>query len=139
MARRSSIRNGSALLALLAGIPAFGLQLPAGTEIEIRLKTKVSTTASKPKDAVEAVVIAPVMLGAEFVIPASTPVHGTVETATQSTKPDERSALLVTFTEMEISGARVKIAAQHLSYTERLEEPGGHQRAVYPFRAGGRS
>ena len=32
-----------ALLALAVCIPAFGLTVPAGTEIQIRLKTKVAT------------------------------------------------------------------------------------------------
>ena len=41
MARRSSTRNGKALIALFVCTSAFGLQVPAGTEIQVRLKTKV--------------------------------------------------------------------------------------------------
>ena len=102
MARRSRFRNGSALLALWACSPAFGLQAPAGTEIQVRLKTKVSTQSSKLKDKVEAVVIAPVMVDGQFVIPAGAVVRGTVEKVAQSTKPEERSTLGLTFTELEI-------------------------------------
>ena len=114
MARRSSIRSGSAVLALLvcASAFAFALQAPAGTEIQIRLKTKVSTQSSKPKDPVEAVVIAPVMVDGAFAIPAGAVVRGTVEKAVQSAKPDERSTLALSFTELEISGAKSKLAAQ---------------------------
>jgi hypothetical protein len=36
------------------------LQVPAGAEIQVRLKTKISTQSSKVKDPVEAVAIAPV-------------------------------------------------------------------------------
>jgi hypothetical protein len=92
--------------------PAFGLQVPAGTEIQVRLKTKVSTQSSKPKDNVEAVVIAPVMVNGEFVIPAGAMVRGTVEKAAQSAKTDERSSLSLAFTELEINGAKTKLAAQ---------------------------
>ncbi len=112
MASRLSISSASTLLALLACSPAFGLQVPAGTEIQIRLKTKVSTQNSKPQDKVEAVVIAPVMLNGEFVIPAGALVHGSVAKATQSAKTDERSALDLAFTELEIDGAKTKLAAQ---------------------------
>jgi hypothetical protein len=96
----------------LAALPAFALQVPAGTEIQIRLKTKVSTQNSKPQDKVEAVVIAPVMVNGEFVIPAGALVHGSVAKASQSAKSDERSALDLAFTELEIDGAKTKLAAQ---------------------------
>jgi hypothetical protein len=112
MASRLSISSASALLTLLAALPAFALQVPAGTEIQIRLKTKVSTQNSKPQDKVEAVVIAPVMVNGEFVIPAGALVHGSVAKASQSAKSDERSALDLAFTELEIDGAKTKLAAQ---------------------------
>jgi hypothetical protein len=86
--------------------------LPAGTEIQVRLTTKVSTQSSKANDKVEAVVIAPVMAGGEFAIPAGAVVRGTVEKATQSAKADERSALVLAFAELEISGVKTKLAAQ---------------------------
>ena len=112
MASRSSFRSGSALIALLACCPAAALQMPAGTEIQIRLKTKVSTQSSKPKDPVEAVVIAPVMVNGEFAIPAGAVVRGTVEKAVQSAKADERSSLLLSFTELEIAGVKSKLGTQ---------------------------
>lgn len=121
MASHSSMRNVSAFLALVICIPAFGLKLPAGTEIQIRLKAKVATPTSKAKDAVEAVVIAPVMLEGQFAIPAGAVVRGTVEKAAQSSKPDERSTLLLTFSEIEIDGAKVKLSAR-VSSVENARE-----------------
>src|SRR4249919_2943873 len=112
MASRSSIRSASAFLALAVCIPAFGLKLPAGTEIQIRLKTKVATPTSKEKDPVEAVVIAPVMAEGQFAIPAGAVVRGAVEKTAQSTKPNERSTLLLAFSEIEITGAKLKLAAR---------------------------
>src|SRR5262249_7705171 len=53
-------------------------ETPGGTELHVRLKTKVSTTASKAKDPVEAEVIAPVVLNGQFLIPAGTIIHGAV-------------------------------------------------------------
>jgi hypothetical protein len=112
MGSRSSIRSVSALLALAASVPAFALQLPAGTEIQVRLKTKIATPTAKAQDAVEAVVISPVMADGQFVIPAGALVRGTVTKAVQSAKGDERSALTLGFTEIEIEGAKSKIAVR---------------------------
>ena len=57
MANRSPIRSTSALGALACCASAFGfaLQVPAGAEIQVRLKTKISTQSSTVKDPVEAV------------------------------------------------------------------------------------
>ena len=112
MARFSICRKSSALAALVLSVPAFGLQVPAGAEIQIRLKTKVSTQSSKPQDPVEAVVIVPVMVGGQFAVPAGATVRGVVEKAVQSAQADERSALVLSFTEIETGGARLKMAAQ---------------------------
>jgi len=69
---------------LLLPVSTLAVDLPAGTEIQIRLKSKVSTANSKPQDPVEAVVISPVMEGDRCVIPMGVAVRGTVEKATQS-------------------------------------------------------
>ena len=107
--RRTLCAVGAALI-----FPAltFGLEVPASTPIEIRLKTKVSTQSSKPKDLVEAVVIAPVMVSDQFAIPAGSTVRGAVSKVTPSAKTDERSLLQLNFTEIEINGARLKLAAR---------------------------
>ena len=112
MASRLSIRSARAFLALAVSFPAFGLTVPAATEIQIRLKTKVATATSKAKDPVEAVVIAPVMVDGQFLIPAGAVIRGTVEKAAQSTKPDERSTLLLAFSEIDIAGAKLKLGAR---------------------------
>src|SRR6266542_707935 len=111
MARYSSIRNVSAI-ALLVSSSALALQLPAGTEIQLRLTTKVSTQSSKVNDKIDAVVIAPVMASGQFAIPAGAVVRGTVAKATSSAKADERSSLTLSFTDLEIDGTKTKLAAQ---------------------------
>src|SRR5262245_16539330 len=82
-------RKSACATLLFAGIVfAAGLEVPAGTELHVRLKTKVSTTASKAKDPVEAEVIAPVVLNGQFLIPAGTIIHGAVGSVKPSSKPD---------------------------------------------------
>lgn len=102
-----------AVLALLAIVDArAALDLPAGTELEVRLKTKISSTASHAGDAVEAVLIAPVMVGAEFALPAGATLRGSVVKAVAAAKTDERSVLLLRFQEIEAGGVKHKIEAR---------------------------
>src|ERR1043166_3660733 len=121
MARRWSIQSARLFLLFGACLRAFALQLPAGTEIQIRLTTKVSTQTSKAKDPVEAAVIAPVMVDGQFAIPAGAKLRGIVEQSTQSGKGDERSSLVLSFTELDIDGAKSKIAA-HVSGIDNARE-----------------
>src|SRR6516225_5084234 len=107
MVRPSSIRNTSLFL-VLSFCAAAALQVPAGTEIQARLRTTVSTQTSKAKDPVEAVVVAPVMVAGQFAIPAGAIVRGTVEKASQSSKGDERSTLSLAFNDLEFDGTKTK-------------------------------
>jgi hypothetical protein len=99
------------LLGLLA-VTVYGLDIPAKTEISIRLKNRVSTQDGKAGSAVEALVIAPVMAGDQFAIPAGTLIHGVVEQAVHATKLDERSLLVLRFASVEVNGAKVPIQAR---------------------------
>ena len=94
----------SSLAVLLCAAFAAAAELPAGAEIPIRLKSKVSTVSAKAGDPVEAIVIGGALSGAL--------VHGAVEKVTQSAKGDERSALTLRFTEIESAGSKQKVAAQ---------------------------
>lgn len=99
---RSSTR--SSLIALLAAACALAVEIPAGTDIPIRLKSKLSTQSSKAGDAVEAVVIGGPL--------ADAVVRGTVEKTTQSAKGDERSMLTLRFTELEVGETKTKFQAR---------------------------
>lgn len=106
------MRITALVAAVLSVLPAAALEVPAGTSIEVRLQTKVSTQSSKANDPVSAVVIAPVMTGGEFAVPAGAVVRGSVQQAVQSAKPDQRSLLVLQFTGLEFGGAKHAIASQ---------------------------
>lgn len=103
-------------------------ELPAGTQVEIRLKTKVASDTSKPKDKVEAVVIAPVRVKDRIVIPAGTLVHGSVKDTHPVTKPDERAALELIFDDLSNGAPKpVRISARLAGVDnarEKVEESG---------------
>jgi hypothetical protein len=109
MGRASSLWSAS-LLAV--GLAAAAVQVPAGARLEFRLTSKITTQTAKPKDAVTAVVISPVMVGEEFVLPAGAKLSGTVEKSVTSSKPDERSTLVLAFTELEVDGAKYAIQSR---------------------------
>ena len=118
-------RRNSALMALAAA-QAWALQLPAGTEIQVRLKSKVGSTASHVNDPCEAQVIAPVMAGEVYAIPAGAAVHGIVALATPS-GGDTRALLLLHFTGVDVAGATVGIATRVTAVDnarERVDEQG---------------
>src|SRR5262249_49427899 len=89
--------------------------------LHLRLQSKVATSTSKVKDPVEAIVIAPVVVGGEFLIPAGTTVHGTVEAVKASTKPDERATLGLKFSTLDINGQKVNMAAKVTSVENARE------------------
>lgn len=108
-----SNRRSSAALAILGclAVPAFALQVPAGAEINIRLKTRVASNASKVKDPVDAVVIQPVAVSGQYAIPAGAIAHGVVLDAKASTGPDDRALLNIVFTRLDLAGGPVRIVS----------------------------
>ncbi len=99
------------LAVLWCAVPAQALELPAGTILQVRLRTKVSTQSSKAKDAIEAVTIAPVMAGGEFAIPPGAVVRGVVEAAVQPSKDEDRASLTLKFTELEFGNQKLPLSA----------------------------
>lgn len=109
MVRFPNWLRSSLLAACVLAVPARAAVVPAGTEIQIRLKTKVSSNSSKPKDPVEAIVIAPVMADGVFAIPAGAGIHGVVTEAKPATDPNVRALLGIDFTELEAGGGKRKV------------------------------
>src|ERR1700676_3620181 len=79
---------------------ASAAELPAGTAIGIRLKTKVSSNASRANDPIEAVVIKPVMSGDHFLIPYGAAIKGQVAKARPSEASDKRASLELNFDQL---------------------------------------
>ncbi len=76
-----------ALVLALASWTLAGAEIPAGTELQIRLKTRVSSQQSKPGDPVEAVFIAPVVAAGQVWIAPGEVLKGRVY-AVQPAGPD---------------------------------------------------
>ncbi|HTT66239.1 MAG TPA: hypothetical protein VMG35_30520 [Bryobacteraceae bacterium] len=85
---RNSLLTGCAL-----ALPALAVDVPAGTQMQVRLKTKIASNVSKPNDPVETIVIAPVTVSGVLAIPAGVALHGLVTAASPATDPSVRATL----------------------------------------------
>lgn len=103
----------SSLVSFLLAACAIAAEIPAGTDIPVRLKSKVSTQTAKAGDVVDAVVIGGPLAGAV--------IRGTVEKAAQSAKGDERSLLLLRFNELEVGTTKTKLETR-LAEVENARE-----------------
>jgi hypothetical protein len=114
------------LFILCLAMPALtAATLAAGTQLEIRLRTKVASSSSKEKDPVEAILIQPVVSGGRIVVPAGAQVRGEVKKATPIAKPGERAALELQFsildgTEIETKLVEVDNARETVDETGRI-------------------
>ena len=87
----------AAALLLAAAPPPASVELPIGTQFSVRLTTGVSTKASRPGDAVSAILIAPVEVAGQTLLPAGWTLRGTVS---EVGRYAERARLRLDFSEL---------------------------------------
>src|ERR1041384_1176926 len=97
--------------ALAQETPA-GIELPAGTELQVRLETKLTSNTSKPNDSFEAVVIVPVMADGRIVVPAGTKIQGQVKDVRPAAQADQRALLDLNFSDLVMRNAKTRIAVK---------------------------
>jgi len=102
------LRN-NLLVACSLALPALALEVPVGTAMQVRLKTKIASNTSKPDDPVETTVIAPVTVNGATAIPLGATLRGVVTTATAATDPTVRAVLALDLRELEVGGRRVPV------------------------------
>ena len=102
---------GGALLVL--GGWAAAAQLPAGTQIQVRLTTALNTSTAKANQPFEAVVIAPVVVGERLAFGQGTKVAGHIKEVKAATQPDDQAVLALAFDAIsDAAGKRASIAAK---------------------------
>ncbi|MBI3282248.1 MAG: LssY C-terminal domain-containing protein [Acidobacteria bacterium] len=109
-------------VSLLLCARASGAVLPAGVEIHARLESKVSSETSKLGDAVEAVVIAPVVSNGEIALAAGSRLRGSVTFVKASAQPDERAVLACSFHQLAAPGAAAVAVKTRLVRVENARE-----------------
>jgi hypothetical protein len=76
--------------------------IPAGTHMEVRLKSRVATAVSRVNDPVEAVVIAPLIIGDAIIVPPGSVVKGRIQHVQAVDAEHPRAVLLLNFNELSI-------------------------------------
>ncbi|HYL73056.1 MAG TPA: LssY C-terminal domain-containing protein [Bryobacteraceae bacterium] len=101
-----------AILVALGGLCA-AAEIPAGTQVQIRLTSAINTANTKVNQSFEAVVIAPVVLGDQFAMAAGVKVTGHIKEVTAALKPDDQAVLSLAFDELRDSrGKRANLPAR---------------------------
>jgi hypothetical protein len=104
---RNSLLAGWALALPALAMP--DIVVPAGAQLQVRLKTKIASNTSKPDDPVETTVIAPVIVNGALAIPAGIALRGVVTGASAATDPTVRATLALDFRELEMGGRRIRV------------------------------
>ena len=88
-------------------------QIPAGTKLEIRLTTAVNSANAKPKQPIQAVVIAPVLVGESIAIGQGTKILGQVREVKIAQALDQQTIMDLDFNQLQDSkGKRAPISAR---------------------------
>ncbi|MGA2590324.1 MAG: LssY C-terminal domain-containing protein [Bryobacteraceae bacterium] len=109
MARYPNWLRNSLLAACALALPVLAVEAPAGTELQVRLKTKIGSNTSEANDPVEAILIAPVLVNNKSVIPEGATVRGAIVKATAATDPKVRAVLSLDFNEIEMGGVKMQV------------------------------
>ncbi|MDQ6663928.1 MAG: LssY C-terminal domain-containing protein [Acidobacteriota bacterium] len=91
----------------------FAVEVPSGTELRIRLTSAIASDTAKPKQPVKAVLIMPLVVDGEIVVPAGSELNGVVKSVEPVTDPHTSASLLLDFNEIHIpAGEKQKLAAK---------------------------
>src|SRR5258707_396644 len=82
---------------LTAACLASAVEIPAGTQVQIRLTSAINTATAKVNQQFDAVVIAPVVSGDGIAIAAGVRVTGHIKELTQAVQPADQAILALSF------------------------------------------
>jgi LssY C-terminus len=86
--------------------------LPSGTEIQIRLTSPLNTTTAQSDQRFDAVVIAPVVVGARIALSAGAKVSGHIAAVKPANQTDQQASLTLAFDQIGDGARRVNLSAK---------------------------
>jgi LssY-like putative type I secretion system component LssY len=100
------------LILMAAGSALGAASLPSGTEIQIRLTSALNTATAKADQRFDAVVIAPVVVGARIAMAAGAKVSGHIVDVKAANQTDQQASLTLAFDQIGDGARRVNLSAK---------------------------
>jgi hypothetical protein len=90
---------------------AYGRTVPAGTELDVRLQTRLYSDTAQVEDLVEATTVVDLYQGNEILVPAGSLMTGLVTSVDRASRTDRKGSLTVEFNRLTVDGRRRDIKA----------------------------
>lgn len=97
------------------------VEVPVGTEIDVRLTDRLNSGIAKVEDRFEATTLVDLTVGGRLVIPAGSPVRGVVTDVQPGTRTNRTSRMTLSFDQVTINGRAYPMRA---TVTEAIEGAG---------------
>ena len=96
-------------------------ELPAGSEVDVRLTTRLSSDDAQVEDRVEATTMVDLYQGDDLLVPAGSMLEGYVSSVERASRTDRKGSLTVMFTKLTVNGRARDVRAY---VTQALESEG---------------
>jgi TolA-binding protein len=96
-------------------------EVPAGTEIDVRVEKELNSATAQPEDRFTATTMVDLYQGNDVLIPAGSTLRGVVSTVNKATRTDRKGSLTVAFDQITIRGRSYPV---HGVVTQALESEG---------------
>ena len=96
-------------------------ELPAGTELDVRLQDALSSKTAQPEDRFNATTMVDLRQGDQVLVPAGSTVRGVVRSVNKAGRVERKGSLTVIFDQLTIHGRTYPI---HATVTQALESEG---------------
>jgi hypothetical protein len=98
-----------------------GLEIPSGTEVDVRLQTALTSDTAQVEDRVEATTLIDLYRGNDLLVPAGAVLTGWVTSVDRASRTDRKGSLTVEFNRININGRTRDVRAY---VTQALESEG---------------
>jgi hypothetical protein len=98
-----------------------GMEIPTGTEVDVRLQTALTSDTAQVEDRVEATTLIDLYEGNQLLIPAGTVLTGWVSSVDRASRTDRKGSLTVEFNRMRLNNRSYDIRGY---VTQALESEG---------------
>jgi hypothetical protein len=98
-----------------------GLEIPSGSEIDVRLQTALTSDTAQVEDRVEATTLIDLYHGNDLLVPAGSVLSGWVTSVDRASRTDRKGSLTVEFNRMNVRGRSYDIRGY---VTQALESEG---------------